>query len=145
MGILNYIGSKFHFARSFFTALRKIKLNELKTPIEGEDNVFMNSIENVGTDHSLGAELMLDFQVFSFWDFLLSGSAYQYKIDTEYNGEEKHVESFNWNARLKNTFSITKSSNFEISLNYFSPSVSSQGTSEGFSDDLRSLPAGFLQ
>lgn len=131
LGLLKYVGSNSLSLEGFYRRTVN-KIERIKTLVEGEDDLFMNTTDNVGTDYSLGAEIMFDYQLFEFWETLLSGSAYQYKIESVIQGKEKNLESFNWNSRWKNTFQVFKTTTFEFTLRYNSASVSSQGTREGF-------------
>ncbi len=131
LGVLKYIGKNSISLEGFYRYTEN-KIERIKTLIDGETNIFMNSPENVGTDYSLGAEIMISLKLYDAWDSQLSGSAYQYEINTNINNRASTKESFNWNARFRNTFSIFKNTSLELSLDYTSATASSQGTTEGY-------------
>ena len=46
-----------------------------------DENVTLTTFENVGTDYSLGAEVMLNFDPFDFWNVNLMGNVYNYLVE----------------------------------------------------------------
>ncbi len=88
------------------------------------DDVMLHTVENVGQDRALGAEINLDLAPFRWWSLNLTGTVYDYRLITP----EKAQESFNWNIGL--TTDITFPTNTRIQLNgrYEGPSVTAQGT-----------------
>ena len=95
-------------------------------------NIILHSVENVGTDYSYGAEVMLEWDLFKWLNLNLTGDIYQYRVEGELYGEYFSRESFNWNTRLNTTFRLGKATRVQINGIYYSPSVSSQGRREGF-------------
>ncbi len=96
------------------------------------DNYTLNTVENVGTDYSLGSEFMINFDLFKFWNTNLMGNLYNYRVEGVLNDQSFNKQSFNWNARINNSFKITQATQLQINVNYRSPSVSSQDKTEGF-------------
>lgn len=101
-----------------------------RTHVVVDGNTMMMTMQNVGTDYSTGGELMFNLNLMKWWNFNLTGSAFHYKIDTDLFQTER--ESFNWDFRTRSTFRLGKSLRFQLDGNYNSPSVSAQGTREGF-------------
>jgi len=97
-----------------------------------DQNVTLQSVENVGTDYSLGSEFMLRMNVLKNWNLNLMGSLFRYRIEGVLYDEAFSRESFNWNARLRNSINITRTTQLEVNGMYRSPSVSAQGRREGF-------------
>lgn len=95
-------------------------------------NVMMYSVANVGTDYSLGVELMFNYKPVKWWTFNLMGNIYRYEIDGEYNGLVIDTESNNWSSRFNNTFMLWKNGKLQVDAMYNSPSVTAQGRREGF-------------
>ncbi|MCK4233583.1 TonB-dependent receptor [candidate division WOR-3 bacterium] len=95
-------------------------------------NILLHTFENVGTDYIFGTEFMLNIDLFKLWNLNLMGNLYDYRIKGELHGESFSEESFNWSARLNNTFKFGNSTRIQINSFYYSPSVSSQGEREGF-------------
>lgn len=102
-----------------------------------QENITLNSIENVGADYSLGGEFMMIFDPYEFWNVNLMANLYNYKIEGLLYNEDFSRESFNWNARLNNVFRLEISTQMQLNLNYSGPRVSSQGRwEESFAADV---------
>jgi outer membrane receptor protein involved in Fe transport len=97
-----------------------------------DENITLTTFENVGTDYSLGAEAMLNFDPFNFWNVNLMGNFYNYHVEGVLYNNPFSQESFNWQSRFNNNFKIGKSTQIQFNLNYNSPTVSSQGRWEGY-------------
>jgi len=97
-----------------------------------DTNVTLTTFENVGTDYSLGAEMMLNFNPLGFWNVNLMGNIYDYLIEGVLYGNSFSRTSFNWQVRFNNTLKLWSSTQLQFNLNYNSPSVSSQGRWEEF-------------
>ena len=106
------------------------KIERLRTVYS--ENVTLNTIENVGTDYSLGTETMINFDILPGWNVNLLGNLYNYKIEGEIENRDFSRESFTWNSRLNNIIKIAENTSLQVNGMYNSPSVSSQGRSEGF-------------
>ncbi len=96
------------------------------------ENVTLNSIANIGTDQSLGAELMILLNPIKLWELNLMGDLYDYRINGAISDQSVAKESFNWSIKNNNVFKITPSTSLQINTRYFSPSVTAQGKWEGF-------------
>lgn len=97
-----------------------------------EENVILNTFENVGQDYSLGMEAMLSIGVTKWWDMTLSGNLYDYKIEGTLYDEPFKRTSTNWSSRFNNTFKLWENGQLQLSSRYNSSSVSAQGTNEGY-------------
>ncbi len=95
-------------------------------------DVTLHSVENVGTDHSLGTELLLNIDLTKFWNINLMGNIYKYKIEGILYGNEFSRQSNNWSSRFNNVFKIAQFTQLQINSGYRSPTVRSQGRREGF-------------
>lgn len=97
-----------------------------------DENVTLTTFENVGTDYSLGAEVMFNLDPLNFWNMNLMGNVYNYLVEGVLHDEPFSSESFNWQSRFNNNIKIGKSTQIQFNLNYNSPTVSSQGRWEGY-------------
>jgi hypothetical protein len=97
-----------------------------------EPNVILHTIDNVGTDYSLGTETMFTLELFKIWNLSLMGNIYDYRIEGESAGQDFSRESFNWSARFNNILKLGSGTRLQFSGMYRSPSVSSQGERDGF-------------
>jgi len=75
---------------------------------------------------------MANFGIGEFWAVRLMGNLYNYKMKGIIFSEPFSRESFNWNARFNNLVKFTGNTQMQLTFSYNSPSVSAQGTSEGF-------------
>lgn len=87
------------------------------------ENVVLTEFSNVGTDYSLGLELMEKIDLFKWWNITILGNVYHYTI----NGSDNSKSSNNWSMRVNNSFLITSFLRFQLDANYDSPTVTSQG------------------
>lgn len=95
-------------------------------------NITLHTIENVGNDYTFGSELMLNMDVFKFWNVNLMGNLYNYRIEGQLLGRSFSRESFNWSTRFNNTIKLWQDARLQSNAIYNSPSVSSQGSREGY-------------
>jgi outer membrane cobalamin receptor len=110
-----------------------------------DTSVTLRTPENVGTEYALGTELMLNGDLFKWWSLNLMGNLYDYRIEGVLYGEEFSEESVDWNVRLNNDFSVTESTRLQVNGRYNSPSVSAQGTREGYFTTDLALKQEFLK
>lgn len=95
------------------------------------ENVTLQSTQNIGKDYSLGAELFFNFDPVRNWNVNLMGNLYDYRIEGLLNDVSLNRKSFNWSLRFNNTLKISELTQVQFNLMYRSPSISSQGRSEG--------------
>lgn len=94
------------------------------------ESVTLHSIENVGRDYALGAELMANVDLMKWWNLNLMGNLYSYRIEGALYGEDFSRESDTWRLRMNNTLRFTRTTRLQITGIYNSPSVSAQGRRE---------------
>jgi len=96
------------------------------------DNSFMHTFENLNSDYSMGAELMINTDPAPWLNVSVSGNLFQYKLDGAINDEDVETESLNWNGHINATIKLPK--DFRVQLNgmYNGPTVTAQGEMEGF-------------
>ena len=95
-----------------------------------EDDVVLNTYENVGTDQSMGLEAMSNLNIFKWWMMNISGRLYYYQVAGELYGEDFDESSTNYSARMRNTF-VFKDTRLQVGLSYRSKSATAQGSSSG--------------
>ena len=129
MGYQNNVGRTLFSLEGYY----KVTHNKIERVSSVYDvNIILQSVENVGTDYAYGAEAMLNWNLFKWFNLNLTGDVYQYRIEGTLYGDEFSRESFNWNTRVNSTFMIGQSTRLMINGIYYSPSVSSQGRRDGF-------------
>ncbi|MBR9977087.1 MAG: TonB-dependent receptor family protein, partial [Bacteroidetes bacterium] len=96
------------------------------------DNISLRTVENVGQEFSTGVELMFNANLKDTWDLYLLGNLYDYRVEGELHGRSFAEQSFTWNVRFNNTFTLFRGTLLQINASYNSPSVSAQGRREGY-------------
>ena len=95
------------------------------------ENVTLHTSANVGTDYSLGAEFSVLFNPVKIWQFNFTGDVYDYKIQGNLFNQSFASESFDWNIKSSNDFTITPLTELQLNTRYHSPSVTAQGKWKG--------------
>lgn len=108
------------------------------------ENIMLHSVENVGKDYTLGAELMINMDALSWWNVNMMGNLYDYRIEGVIDDEAFLRSSFSWDARLNNTFKFTESLRMQFNVSYNSPTVSAQGRREGYFNTNLAVRQSFL-
>ncbi len=129
LGYQTYIGNSVISVEGYYRIVNN-KIERVRSVYD--ESVTLNSVENVGTDYSLGTELFVNFDPIKNWNVNLIGNLYDYRIEGKLNGEDFSRKSFNWNVRFNNTIKFSKRTSFQFNAIYNSPSVSSQGRREDF-------------
>lgn len=118
------------FSIETYYRIKHDKIERVRTVYE--PNVTLDSISNVGSDYSLGVELMGLVQIQPWWIMNITGNLFQYRIESEYKVPGVDDQSLNWRTRLSNSFTIAKRSRIQLDGNYVGPSVSTQGIRDAF-------------
>jgi len=92
-----------------------------------DDNVMVNTMDNIGKDYSFGTELMFNAKPWKWWDISLTGTLFRYWIKGEIEGEEVNQMTNTWNARLNNSFKLKWNTRVQLMAFYNAPSVTAQG------------------
>ncbi len=134
LGFQTFFGI-FNLSNDFYYRVSHNKVERVRSAYA--ENITLNTLENIGQDYSLGTEFMLTCNPVKPWNVNLMGNLYDYKVKGMLFNEPFERKSFNWSARVNNGIKIGSLPLFQINLRYRSPSVSSQGRSEGsFRTDL---------
>lgn len=134
MAVQTYFGN-ISLSAEVYYKMTQNKIERVRSVFD--EDVTLNTVENIGRDYSIGSEVMLLFDMFKFWNVNLMGNIYNYRIEGVLYEEQFSRESFNWQGRLNNVFRLGGTTQLQVNARYNSPSVSSQGRREGyFSTDL---------
>jgi outer membrane receptor protein involved in Fe transport len=128
LGIQTFFGTV-SFSSEFYYRINNNRIENVSSVYS--ENVTLQTFDNVGKDYSLGNEILINTDLFEFWNINLMGNIYDYRMKGILYNEAINRSSFNWRSRLNNVFKLGL---FQIQLNvqYNSPSISSQGRREGF-------------
>jgi len=105
---------------------RNNKIDRVTVPISGD--TVLSTYQNLNYDNSIGAEINANLSLAKWWRLNISGTGYYYQLFGEIEEEDVNNESFNYNFRLNNTFSLKTKTKIQLSAFYRGPSVTSQGT-----------------
>ncbi len=97
-----------------------------------EEGILLTSIANVGTDYSLGLDATFNVPLFKWWEINLMGNMYDYRVKGSLNEKSFDRTSFNWSSRLNSTFRLMKTMQLQLDGDYNSPTVTSQGETQGY-------------
>ncbi|MCF7803166.1 MAG: TonB-dependent receptor [Candidatus Marinimicrobia bacterium] len=113
---------------NFETYARKThnKIERIQQVYPAEENVVLHTVDNVGTDFSLGTEFNIRYNILEQWNINLMGDFYRYQVWGDYAGESFDRQSFTWSSRLMNTFKFNDVWQIQWDAMYRSPRVSSQ-------------------
>lgn len=92
-----------------------------------DTNVILQKPQNIGKSLSLGIEPNITYYLFDWWNTNLATNGYYFQINSSIVGNEGLKNSYNWNARFRNTFSITKSLRLQALFKYRSKTVTAVG------------------
>ncbi len=95
-------------------------------------NVMLQTVANIGKDYATGVEFMANYNITKWWMANLMGNLYNYRLKGQLYGRDVDQSSLNWNARLSNTFIVTKTTKIQFDGMYNSPTTSAQGSRDGF-------------
>ncbi|MDZ7741146.1 MAG: outer membrane beta-barrel family protein [Bacteroidota bacterium] len=108
----------------------KNKIERIRSVYEG--NILLHTYENVGTDHALGTEVMLNLVPLKAWETNITGNFYDYRVEGRLNDVVFDKRSFTWALRWNNILNITKSTRLQLNPAYHSPEVEAQEKEEGY-------------
>ena len=119
---------------SFIPSVYYKKINDVISRYRQQlsDTVFLMTMENYNSAQSYGFEMIFTRSLAKFWKANLNGSFYRSIVDGSNVETSITGESFGWNARLNNNFSLPKNFDIQWSLNYNGPRFTGQGTRLAF-------------
>lgn len=109
-----------------------------------EPGILITQPYNIGVAQSIGLEGSLSYDIKKYWKINAGANAFYFILNGNLNGVDYGRESFNYSARLTNTFTF-KGYMLQFVSAYESGSVTAQGESLGsFSQDI-SLKKSFMK
>lgn len=97
-----------------------------------DQNIILTTYENIGKDYSLGAEAMVSFRPFKWWNVDLTGNLYNYKVEGTLYDMPFSNTTLNWSTRVNNAIKVHKIMQFQLNGSYDSPTATAQGRTEGY-------------
>lgn len=109
-----------------------------------EEGVLEHTMININEDKSLGVEGMINYTPFKWWMINSSFSAYKYTLQDQEGETEVVKNSNNWRARASFRFFLPTKSQIQVDGMLNSPSVTIDGSREGFYFTSVAVKQGFL-
>jgi len=125
------LGASFVSLETFYRKTTNI-ITHLHNPSPEVPNLVLHTFENMNYDQSVGAEFMANLMLGKKLNINLSGSGYFYGIYGEIAGETIDSETFTWRLNSNTTYKLFPTTRLQLMLGYNGPSITAQGTSEGF-------------
>ncbi|PZX17431.1 outer membrane receptor protein involved in Fe transport [Breznakibacter xylanolyticus] len=133
---LGYV-KQFENAFVSFEAYHRVthnKVENLQRQWEGDPsgNILMGQPFNVGKDYSTGLELSINLRQLKWWEVNLMGNLYNYEVTGSAGGKDFSNQTFNWGARLNNTFKVARLHQLQFNGQFNSPTATAQGEVHGY-------------
>jgi outer membrane receptor protein involved in Fe transport len=120
-------------------------IERIRRKWEDANKVTYATFENVGNDHSLGTEVMLNIKATKWWDADITGNFYDYRVEGELDGESFDKHSFTYTVRMNNTFSLFENTNIQFNPAYEGPEIEPQEEEKGYFRADGAIRQSFLQ
>lgn len=91
------------------------------------NGAILNMPMNIGNTDNYGIEAMLIGKSLNFYDFNMSATLFQQKINAGNIIDGSVQSSMNWSGKLINNFNINRGSKLQVIGNYISPKTTPQG------------------
>ncbi|HYW95236.1 MAG TPA: outer membrane beta-barrel family protein, partial [Bacteroidales bacterium] len=131
LGYQKTFGKSFVSLEAYYRSTQD-KIDRIIQVYDANKDILLHTYGNVASDKSLGAELMIDYSELKWLELNLSGSVYRYSEKGNLEGVNISKESNNWDSRLNATFNFSTKTRLQLQAFYNGPSVTIQGTREGF-------------
>jgi outer membrane receptor protein involved in Fe transport len=96
------------------------------------DGRILNTFDNFDKEFAYGTEISGNFQIAKWMILYANANVYNYNLEGETAGESTNVNSTNYDFRLNSTVMFSKSTRLQLDGVYDAPTVTTQGTREGF-------------
>jgi outer membrane receptor protein involved in Fe transport len=118
------------FTLEGYYRVTKNKITRIRTL--QDDGIMLNTFENLDKDFATGVELMVNANPAKWFQLMISGTVYDYRLEGQVDDEQVDTRSTNWNANVNLVFVLPKEFRLQTNGRYFGPSVTAQGSSTGF-------------
>ena len=95
-------------------------------------NVLISTRENVGKSWSVGTELMLGVDLYSWWNLNISSSLFSYKLDVDIDQFKKKETQFRTDSRINNSFTLPQNIVLKWDFKYQSPMITAQSKRDAY-------------
>ena len=99
-----------------------------RTQTLGADGIFINTMNNMNNDYSLGGEFMANFEIKPGFRIIGSATLYNYRLKGTVNGLAVDQSSTNFDSRLNLDMKLAKNTRLQLTGIYRGATASAQGT-----------------
>ena len=96
------------------------------------DSILNRIYSNVGEGKSLGLEIGTQLKPTQNWSNFLGANFYTYQIDGEFDGRSVDSDAFVYSVNANSTYTFSKNSSLQFTLNYLSARNTAQGEDSRF-------------
>ena len=125
----NFKGGNSVFATGYFRKTKNL-VNRVNTIYN--DTILNRIYSNVGEGKSLGLEIGTQLKPTQNWSNFLGANFYTYQIDGEFDGKSVDSDAFIYSVNANSTYTFSKSSSLQFTLNYLSARNTAQGEDSRF-------------
>lgn len=118
---------KISFSSNLFYRYSQNTIRNFLQPLTG--GAVLRLPVNIGTANSYGFENIITAKPLNYYDFNLSFTIFQQKLNGSNVSAEAIQKGFNWNGKIINNFSLGQKSKLQIIGNYSSAQTNPQGKS----------------
>ena len=95
------------------------------------DTTFSQPV-NLSTEHSYGVEMNLSKDLLKWWTINANANFFRAITEGSYEGIFYNRDTYTWNSRVSNRFTLGKRTNFQATVFYRAPQQTTQGRREAF-------------
>ena len=97
-----------------------------------DDGRILSTFDNLDKEYAFGSEISGNLQFYKWWMLYANANVYKYMLEGEIAGITTNSNSTNYDFRVNSTFLFAKNSRLQINGMYNAPTVTTQGSREGF-------------
>lgn len=117
--------SKINFTTSLFY---RHSINTIRPYyIQQPNGAIFNKPMNIGNSDNYGIEMMVSGKPFGFYDYNLSATIFEQKLNGTNVASDGLNSGANWSGKLINNFNLNSSGKLQVIANYTSPKTTPQG------------------
>lgn len=113
-----------------FYRARTDKIERLRVPYRA--GVTLDSMANVGDDHSIGIELSAQLRLNNWWEMNVNSTFYHYRVINRIESGGREATSMNYDFMINNLIRLRRNTRLQLDGYFVGPTVTTQGRNESF-------------
>jgi outer membrane receptor protein involved in Fe transport len=134
----------FNFSTELYYRQTQNLVEFVQSIYEGDRDVTMHTVENVGDSYTSGAEFSIEGNLYKWWNVNLMTNIYNSKVEGTLYGSEFSNETDSYSVRLNNMWRVPLGLKMQVNSIYNSPEATSQGKTKEFFVTNLSLERSFM-